>query len=286
MFGEGGTHGSPVSSHGVSRPHAPSGETTRSRSSPRSDARRRASSPDVRPCRTGIEWSPTKERKPGSWGAPSTPPAERVRPVAGDEALAELGARLHREQHRPVVGVVAAADVRNVEDDGVYVREVLGLRLQARPGRAVERDDGKPGLAVDRGRDVFHVDRAAVDSMLRSEEARQARPGQSEERLPGRDPAGCHPGRVRDETDAPSFHRGRVGQKGVDPEDRARRDEGQESSVPESGRGWSGFSPRASWTACGRSSATARRQSPAPFGEPGSARTRARPRTPATWRDR
>ncbi len=43
-------------------------------------------------------------------------PADRIASVADDELLAGLGARLHRQHHRPGVRVVTGADVRDVED--------------------------------------------------------------------------------------------------------------------------------------------------------------------------
>jgi hypothetical protein len=62
MFGDGATHGKPVAAKGTSRDHPRAGHTTRSRSSRRSAAKRRASSPAVIPWRTGIGCRPTKVR--------------------------------------------------------------------------------------------------------------------------------------------------------------------------------------------------------------------------------
>jgi hypothetical protein len=72
MFGDGSTHGKPVSSANRSRRH-PS-ILTISRSAPRenSSLNNRASSPIVMPCRIGIGKSPTKDSKPGTRIAPST----------------------------------------------------------------------------------------------------------------------------------------------------------------------------------------------------------------------
>ena len=183
--------------------------------------------------------------------------AERVRPVADDEPLPELGACLHREQHRPVVRVVPAADVRDVEHEGVEVGEVAACRRQALPRRAVERDDGKTALAMDRRGHPFHVHGGAVDAMLWSEETSEpgfTKPG---ERLPRRHPASGDRGVVRDQADPLPRDPRRVGQQRVDSGDGCSCPRGQASLISGSGRGWCTRSPRTRPRACGRSAATA-----------------------------
>ena len=212
--------------------------------------------------------------------------SERIRPVADDEPLAELGACLHREQHRPVERVVPGSDVRHVEDERVEVGEVLRPRLQALERCAVERDDRKPRLAMGRRGHPLHVNGSAVHAVLGAEEPGEARVPQVRERPPGGRSVRRQAGRVRHEADPLSRDSGRIGSQRVDAEHRCAVAADQGPAVPEPGRGCSGCSPRTRPSACGRRSATARRQSAAPPGDPGSARTIVRPRTPATWRER
>ena len=144
--------------------------------------------------------------------------ADRVGPVADDEAQPRAGARLHREQHRPDVGVVAAPDVRDVEDDRFQVREILAARLQALRGAAVERHDRESRRRVDRGADRLHVDRAAFQTVLGPEEPHEPRVRGPLERLPRRHALRGDARRVRDEADALAGHRPRLLEEHVDSE--------------------------------------------------------------------
>jgi hypothetical protein len=60
MLGEGGTQGSPVASNQAPRVHPSAFTTVSSAPIPNSRLKSCASSPAVRPCRTGMGYIPTK----------------------------------------------------------------------------------------------------------------------------------------------------------------------------------------------------------------------------------
>ncbi len=72
MFGDGITHGRPVSSQYISRRQPPSGTTSRSAPMPNASLNSRASSPIVIPCRIGMGNIPTNDSNPGSSIGPSS----------------------------------------------------------------------------------------------------------------------------------------------------------------------------------------------------------------------
>src|SRR5207302_1118158 len=72
MFGEGFTHGSPVSSYQSRRSQPASGITRSDTGILRSAATIRPNSPMVSPSRTGIVWGPVKDWRSGSISGPST----------------------------------------------------------------------------------------------------------------------------------------------------------------------------------------------------------------------
>ncbi len=106
--------------------------------------------------------------------------AERVRPVEDDDGNPPLRALPHDERDRPDERVVAAADVRQVADDGVEPLEVLVLGGEVVERLAVEGNDGKArGLPR---RDRLHVLRGAREAVLRTEEDAHVEAG-AEQRL-------------------------------------------------------------------------------------------------------
>ena len=78
MFGDGLTHGSPVSSCHRARAQPASGTTVSDTGIFRSAATRRANSPIVSPVRTGTVWGAVNDWRSGSISGPST-----TRPVIG-----------------------------------------------------------------------------------------------------------------------------------------------------------------------------------------------------------
>ena len=121
--------------------------------------------------------------------------ADRVRPVQHHQAFAVFGGRLEGVGHRPDVGVVAGADVLEVEDQGV---EILQHRLRGPAGGAVEAADrdSLPGVG-DLHQVLFH----RVEPVFRGEERGEPDAGQGGDHLPGVAERGVHRGRVRDEPD-------------------------------------------------------------------------------------
>ena len=124
--------------------------------------------------------------------------ADRVRAVEHEDALAVLGRGLHRVGHRPDVGVVARADVLDVEDERVESLEHLCLRPAGGPVEAVHRD---PSLPVG---DLDQVLLHGVEAVLRGEERRQRHLRQVGHHLPCVPERGIHRGRVRDQPDPES----------------------------------------------------------------------------------
>jgi hypothetical protein len=96
--------------------------------------------------------------------------ADGVRAVEHDDLDAVAGAGLHRVRHSPDVGVVARADVLDVEDHRVEAREHL---LRRHPRRSVETPDGKACLGIGRIRDFDQVLGGRAESMLGAEEDRE-----------------------------------------------------------------------------------------------------------------
>ena len=87
------------------------------------------------------------------------------------------GRRLHAEQHRRLVRVVAGADVLDVEDQQVEPRELLRRGRSDSRGLAVERVGGHAGARVALAAHRRHVLRVAADAVLRAEERREPTPG-------------------------------------------------------------------------------------------------------------
>ena len=79
MFGDGITHGKPVSSKCIGRFQPSIATTVRSAPMPHASLKNRASSPMVMPWRTGTEPSPTNDSVSGATSPPSTstPPSPR-----------------------------------------------------------------------------------------------------------------------------------------------------------------------------------------------------------------
>jgi hypothetical protein len=99
--------------------------------------------------------------------------ADRVRPVEHDERFLRRGARAHREHHRPHEGVIAAADVLDVEHHDVDGVEHRGRRRERRRGVAVERMHRQPRRGVFARVDADHVLRVAAHAVLGTEQRRQ-----------------------------------------------------------------------------------------------------------------
>ena len=118
MFGDGLTHGSPVSSNHCRRSQPSSGTTVSFTGILRSAAAMRANSPIVMPVRTGIGCGPVNDVRSASSSGPFDDAArDRVGPVEHDDRQVELRRLLHRVLERREVRVVARADVLHVEDD-------------------------------------------------------------------------------------------------------------------------------------------------------------------------
>ena len=120
---------------------------------------------------------------------------DRVRPVEDDDALPVRGGGFHGVRHGPDVGVVARADILDVEDERV---EPLQHRRRRPPGGPVEAVDGDPSVRVG---DLDQVLLDGVEAVLGGEER-----GERHSRQPGhhvaRVPEGrVHRRRVRDQPD-------------------------------------------------------------------------------------
>ena len=140
MFGDGITHGRPVSSKYISRRQPSIGTTSSAAPMPNSSLNSRASSPIVMPWRIGIGNCPTNDVEGSAAAAcPSTAiAADRVRPVAHDDPDAVPRRGAHAVGHRVDEGVDAGADVLQVDDQHVDVAQHLRGRLAR---LAVERVD-------------------------------------------------------------------------------------------------------------------------------------------------
>ena len=136
--------------------------------------------------------------------------ADRVRAVEDDDGDLRLRALLHHVRHRGEVGVEADAGVLQVDDDGVEPLEVL---RRGAPLLPVEGDDGEPGRRVDGVGDLLVEGRG--DAVLRGEEADELHAGGlrllREEDRRGRPAVARHAGGVRQEGDALSLQRGEAG---------------------------------------------------------------------------
>ena len=151
MFGDGITHGSPVSSKSIARRQPRIATTVRSQSSgcAKRAARPRASrrAPAARSRRRSCRGAPARRPGPRTTRTPAGRPAldrhaaERVRAIEHDHRDAARAPPPHGQRHRPDVGVVAAADVLQVDDQQVDLRQLGRGRRQRFEGAAVEAGD-------------------------------------------------------------------------------------------------------------------------------------------------
>ena len=122
MFGDGITHGSPVSSKYIDRRQPSIGTTSSAAPMPKCSLNSRASSPIVMPCRIGIGNCPTNDAYAGIEHRPfDVLAADRVRPIAHDDADAVPARGAQAVGHRVDVGVDARADVLQIDDQHVDV---------------------------------------------------------------------------------------------------------------------------------------------------------------------
>ena len=171
-FGDGMTHGSPVSSKYIERRQPSSGTTSRRAPMPKASLKRRASSPIVMPCRIGIGNCPTNELHAVCSHAPSTCiAANRVGTIADHHRQSAARRGAHAVGHRVDVGVDPRPDILQIDDEHVEAREHVGRRL-ARV--AVEREHRHPPPAVLAVRGLDHVVlQIRAEAVLRPEERRQ-----------------------------------------------------------------------------------------------------------------
>ena len=110
--------------------------------------------------------------------------------------------RLHHVGQRVDEGVVAAAHVLKVVDDGVEPLEVLGLRGQRVFGLPVEADDRETRRGIRRLGHGFHVLRFAPHAVLGREQSQDAKTPVADEAVDQMAPAGIDRGRMRHDPQA------------------------------------------------------------------------------------
>ena len=98
---------------------------------------------------------------------------ERVWPIEHDDPHAHARAHAHGEGHRPVVGVVARADVLQVDDEHVESAEHRDGRFAS---LAVEAPHRQSGRRVARAGHQRVILRGAPQSVLRRQERRELYP--------------------------------------------------------------------------------------------------------------
>ena len=173
MFGDGSTKGrsQPVACSSRSSPATPSTRRA-SAGSPSTSARQATISPSVSACRTGIGLEPDEgavlARLPAPLEARQVA-AERVGTVEDEHADPGARARADGEHGGPDEGVVARADVLQVDDEQVEAGEVLGARGQLLEALAVEAAD-RGAERVARVRHADHVLRLAAVAVLGPED--------------------------------------------------------------------------------------------------------------------
>src|SRR3990172_3081518 len=97
---------------------------------------------------------------------------DRVRPVEDDHGFPGLMAGLHAEFHCPDEGIVAAANVLQVDDERVDIREHFGPGLASVPIKAVDR---QAACSVAKAFPLPHVVLGlSEDAVLRAEERCEA----------------------------------------------------------------------------------------------------------------
>ena len=176
-MGDGFTHVRPVSSNHCLRCQFSSGTTVSLTGSFRSATTIWANSPMVMPVRTGIGVGRREGAHVGIHQRPFDHAAgDGVRPVQHHDLDPAAPALLQRVHQRGEVGVVAHADVLDVEDERVDAVELLGRRAAR---RAVEAPDRQAGGRV-----------AAVGHVGVHEPGRSRAPAR---RAPGASPAGPRP---------------------------------------------------------------------------------------------
>ena len=161
------------------------------------------SSPSVRPCRIGISAAPTKLSQPVR-SAVLRRAARRVRAVEHPDALAMLGRCFeHVEQGRDV-GVDAAAQVLQIDQDRVEGAHRLAGRTADLAIQAEHRDSvGRVGEV----RRLHHIVlEVAADAMLRAEHRRQLQSGR-EKRIDAVGQVFGDGGRMRQQRNALAFER-------------------------------------------------------------------------------
>ena len=99
--------------------------------------------------------------------------ADGIGPVEHDEAQLVPGRRLHGEAHGGEVGVVAAADVLDVEDQRVEAFELLLAGREGCEVLAVERMRRNAGARVAGVGDLLEILQVAAHAVLGAEERRQ-----------------------------------------------------------------------------------------------------------------
>ncbi len=125
-------------------------------------------------------------------------PTERIRPIEDDDGDPARGTGLHHERRRPDEGVIAAAHVGKVRDDGIEIGEVLGPRGELLESGAVKGNDRK-ARRLSR-RDGLHVLRRPPEPMLGPEQDSHVE-ARIKERARGGTKAGGHRGRIREKAD-------------------------------------------------------------------------------------
>ena len=123
---------------------------------------------------------------------------DRVRPVEHDELDVVARAGFHRVRHRPDVGVVARADVLDVEDDRVETVEHL---FRGNAGRPVETPDGKARDRVGVVLDFDEILRGRPQPVLGTEQTGELNLFSSVEPIDRMVQLAVHGRGVRDETD-------------------------------------------------------------------------------------
>jgi hypothetical protein len=130
----------------------------------------RATSPIVSPWRTGTAPSRRTRCTSPARSALDRDAAQRIRPVEHDDRDAGPRRRAQRQRHRPDVGVVAAADVLQIDDQHVDALQLGGRRRQRLERLAVQAGDGNSRARVAPVRDADHVLRLAAHTVLGSEQ--------------------------------------------------------------------------------------------------------------------
>ena len=126
----------------------------------------------------------------------------RIRHIQHDEQLAGGGRRFHGERHRPDIRVGTAADVLDMADQHVDLRQRLGRRPPAAAG--IERIDRQPGRGVAPVADLFPGFGAAADAVFGSEQGNQPETRVGVQQVRRRTKLRIDAGLIRDEPDPPA----------------------------------------------------------------------------------